>query len=140
VAGSPLTQRPDQVAASGSASAEAATPTGSRNSGEAGAGLLRRAAPLRKISPDNLPHMALNIKDESTDRLVRELAAETGETITTAVTVAVRERLERLRGSVPRERRAEELTRIAQRSAQRPVLDGRSPEEILGYGPDGLAA
>ncbi len=84
--------------------------------------------------------MALNIKDESTDRLVRELAAETGETITTAVTVAVRERLERLRGSVPRERRAEELTRIAQRSAQRQVLDGRSAEEILGYGPDGLAA
>jgi antitoxin VapB len=40
--------------------------------------------------------MALNIKAEQADRLVRELAAETGESITTAVTVAVRERLERL--------------------------------------------
>jgi antitoxin VapB len=82
--------------------------------------------------------MALNIKDESADRLVRELAAETGETITTAITVAVRERLERLRGAVPRERRQEELMRIATRSAQRRVRDGRSAEEILGYGPDGL--
>jgi antitoxin VapB len=82
--------------------------------------------------------MALNIKDEGTDRLVRELAAETGETITTAVTVAVRERLERLRGAVPRERRQQELTRIAKRSAQRRVRDSRSAEEILGYGPDGL--
>lgn len=82
--------------------------------------------------------MALNIKDEGTDRLVRELAAETGETITAAVTVAVRERLERLRGAVPRERRRQELTRIANRSAQRQVRDDRDAEEIIGYGPDGL--
>jgi antitoxin VapB len=86
-----------------------------------------------------LPHiMALNIKDEAADRLARELAAETGESITTAVTVAVRERLERLRGAVPREQRRQELARISQRSARRRVLDRRSAEEILGYGPDGL--
>jgi antitoxin VapB len=82
--------------------------------------------------------MALNIKDDGADRLARELAAETGETITTAVTVAVRERLERLRGAVPRERRQQELTRIAKRSAQRQVQDRRSAEEILGYGAAGL--
>ena len=82
--------------------------------------------------------MALNIKDEAADRLARELAAETGESITTAVTVAVRERLERLRGAVPREQRRQELARISQRSARRRVLDRRSAEEILGYGPDGL--
>jgi antitoxin VapB len=82
--------------------------------------------------------MALNIKDDGADRLARELAAETGETITTAVTVAVRERLERLRGAVPRERRRQALTRIAERSARRPVADRRSAEEILGYGADGL--
>jgi antitoxin VapB len=84
--------------------------------------------------------MALNIKDEAADRLARELAAETGESITTAVTVAVRERLERLRGAVPRERRRAELARISQRSARRRVLDRRSAEEILGYGPDGLSS
>lgn len=82
--------------------------------------------------------MALNIKDDGADRLARELAAETGETITTAVAVAVRERLERLRGAVPRERRRQELTQIAERSAGRRVRDRRGAEEILGYGPDGL--
>lgn len=82
--------------------------------------------------------MALNIKDESTDRLVRELAAETGESITTAVAIAARERLERLHGSVPRERRVEALARIAAASARLPVLDHRPADEILGYGHDGL--
>ncbi len=82
--------------------------------------------------------MALNIKDVGADRLVRELAAETGETITTAVTVAARERLERLRGGVPRERRHQELNQIARRSAGRRSRDRRSAEEILGYGGDGL--
>jgi antitoxin VapB len=84
--------------------------------------------------------MALNIKDDAADQLARELAAETGESITTAVTVAVRERLERLRGAVPRERRGQVLSRIAKRSATRPVTDLRSAEEILGYGPDGLSS
>lgn len=82
--------------------------------------------------------MALNIKDEAADRLARELAAETGESITTAVTVAVRERLERLRGAVPRERRRRELTEIAKRSSKRRLRDRRTADEILGYGPDGL--
>jgi len=82
--------------------------------------------------------MSLNIKDQSADRLVRELAAETGESITTAVTVAARERLERLRGGVPRERRERELARIAKRSAGRPVRDKRGADEILGYTDDGL--
>jgi antitoxin VapB len=40
--------------------------------------------------------MGLNIKNEETDRLVHELARVTGESLTTAVTVAVRERLDRL--------------------------------------------
>ena len=84
------------------------------------------------------PGMALNIKDDVADRLARELAAETGETITTAVTVAVRERLERLRGAVPRERRREALTTLTDRSSARPVRDRRGADEIMGYGPDGL--
>ena len=41
--------------------------------------------------------MGLNIKNEETYRLVRELADLTGESMTGAVTEAVRERLERLR-------------------------------------------
>lgn len=41
--------------------------------------------------------MGLNIKNEDTHGLVRELARLTGETQTAAVTMAVRERLERVR-------------------------------------------
>jgi antitoxin VapB len=41
--------------------------------------------------------MSLNLKNQETHRLARELAEKTGESLTTAVTVALRERLERLR-------------------------------------------
>ena len=41
--------------------------------------------------------MSLNIKNEETYQLARELANLTGETMTGAVTVALRERLERQR-------------------------------------------
>ncbi|MGH9506634.1 MAG: type II toxin-antitoxin system VapB family antitoxin [Terriglobales bacterium] len=41
--------------------------------------------------------MALNIKNSTTEALVKELAARTGESQTAAITAAVRERLERLR-------------------------------------------
>lgn len=82
--------------------------------------------------------MALNIKDPTTDRLVRELAETTGESITTAVTIAVRERLERVRGMAPAEVRKQAILRIAREFASLPVLDDRTPDEILGYDEDGL--
>jgi len=82
--------------------------------------------------------VALNIKDEGTDRIVRELAAETGESITVAVETAARERLERVRGAVPSEERVRRMREIASRSAALPVLDDRSPDEILGYDENGL--
>ena len=41
--------------------------------------------------------MGLNIKNEEAHRLAEELAKLTGESMTTAVTVAVRERLDRVR-------------------------------------------
>ena len=43
--------------------------------------------------------MSLNLKNEETHRLAHELAGMTGESLTTAVTVALRERLERLQQS-----------------------------------------
>jgi antitoxin VapB len=42
-------------------------------------------------------NMGLNIKNAETQRLARELAKLTGESMTAAVTEAVRERLERVR-------------------------------------------
>jgi len=41
--------------------------------------------------------MSLNIKNEQTHRLARELAKLTGENVTAAVTIALQERLERVR-------------------------------------------
>jgi antitoxin VapB len=81
--------------------------------------------------------MALSIKSDEADRLARDLAAETGETLTDAVVIALRERLDRqraLRGAGMRER----LARLAADAAAMPVLDDRTPEDILGYGEDGL--
>ena len=40
--------------------------------------------------------MSLNIKNDETDRLAHQLASLTGESLTTAVPIAVRERLDRL--------------------------------------------
>lgn len=45
--------------------------------------------------------MALNLKNDETERLARELATLTGETLTHTVTIAVQERLERIRRQAP---------------------------------------
>ncbi len=42
--------------------------------------------------------MALSIKNDEAERLARQLAAATGESVTRAVSVALRERLERVNG------------------------------------------
>ncbi len=42
--------------------------------------------------------MSLNIKDEKTHRMAKELARLTGESMTAAVNEAIRERLERVQG------------------------------------------
>lgn len=43
--------------------------------------------------------MSLNIKNTETNRLIRELAEMTGESMTDAITIAVQERLARLRAA-----------------------------------------
>jgi antitoxin VapB len=81
--------------------------------------------------------MALSIKDPEADRLAREVAARTGETLTTAIVTALRERLRRLRQR-PRRRLRDELREIGERCARLPTLDDRSPDAILGYDDRGL--
>ena len=43
--------------------------------------------------------MSINLKSPEAERLARDLAAATGESLTGAVTVALRERLERIRSA-----------------------------------------
>lgn len=57
--------------------------------------------------------MSLNIKNPGTVQLARELAAVTGESLTTAVTEAIRERLDRLASEQRREGMAERIHEIA---------------------------
>jgi antitoxin VapB len=52
--------------------------------------------------------MALSIKTEEADRLARELSRLTGETMTEAITTAMRERIERVRAA-----QADESTYLA---------------------------
>ena len=83
--------------------------------------------------------MPLSIKDPIADQLVRELAKQTGETLTEAIVVSVQERLSRIR-SAPNVSLAREIERIAKRCGSRPVRDARTAEEILGYDGTGLPA
>ena len=69
--------------------------------------------------------MSLNIKNEATCTLARELASLTGETMTGAITVALEERLERERRERSVEARVRELHEIGQRCA-RLLRDGPS--------------
>jgi antitoxin VapB len=83
--------------------------------------------------------MGLNLKNEEAHRLAQDLAGLTGESMTTAVTTAVRERLERIR----REREIDErvaksmvITRdIAKRLGKR--FRDLDPDELL-YDDKGL--
>ena len=82
--------------------------------------------------------MALSLKDPEVDRLAREVAARTGETLTAAVAAALRERLARLKGRRRRRPLRDDLREIARRCAALPTLDDRSADEIVGYDERGL--
>ncbi|WP_433635324.1 type II toxin-antitoxin system VapB family antitoxin [Nocardia sp. CA-120079] len=67
-----------------------------------------------------------------------ELAAQTGETLTEAVVVALRERLARETGRARTVPLRNELAAIRRRCAALPVIDTHSPDEIIGYDEHGL--
>ena len=61
--------------------------------------------------------MSLNIKNEATCALARELAQLTGETMTGAISVALRERLEREKRERDKEALLRDVRAIAERCA-----------------------
>ncbi len=71
--------------------------------------------------------MSLNIKNEETCRLARELARLTGESMTGAITVALEERLERERRQRSVEARLRDMRAISERCAK-----------LLGDGPSAV--
>jgi antitoxin VapB len=84
--------------------------------------------------------MALSIRDPKTDRLARELARLTGETMTEAIRTALEERLGRERRQRDRdmETRREAIMETLERVWAMPVSDDRSADEIIGYDEHGL--
>jgi len=83
--------------------------------------------------------MALIIEDDEADRLARALAQATGETVTEAIVIALRERLERERG-----RRAPgvaaRLRWLTREVSGLPVLDDRPAEQLVGYDEHGVTS
>ena len=77
--------------------------------------------------------MALSIKSPAAERLARQLAAETGESLTEAVQRSLAERLERLKGRRSAPDLVEALLAISARCSSLPDLDDREAEDILGY-------
>ena len=71
--------------------------------------------------------MSLNIKNDATCQLAGELARLTGETMTGAITIALRERLERERRLRGAPQRLREMRAIAERCAR-----------LLGPGPSAI--
>ena len=83
--------------------------------------------------------MPLSIKAPEADLLARTLAATTGETITEAVIVSMRERLAREERKQDNQHALlEELRAIAHHCASLPVLDNRTEDEIMGWDENGL--
>ena len=82
--------------------------------------------------------MPLSIKDPETERLARDLAERTGESITVATKKALEERLRRVSGARQKALLLEDLAAIRHRCAALPVIDNRKPDEIIGYDERGL--
>jgi antitoxin VapB len=82
--------------------------------------------------------MAISLKSLEAERMAREISSRTGESLTGAIQKSLEERLARLN----RQRRhrvvMSQLEDILQRVDRLPVLDPRTPDEILGYDERGL--
>lgn len=81
--------------------------------------------------------MALSIKNDEVEGLARELARETGESITQVILHALQRQAQQVH-----QRRAEgsvfaRIMRARERCTALPDRDSRSADEILGYGADG---
>ena len=82
--------------------------------------------------------MAISIKSVETERLAREIASKTGESLTGAIQKALEERLERIKQQRRSQILSSQLEDILRRVDALPVVDSRTPDEILGYDEHGL--
>ena len=79
--------------------------------------------------------MTLNIKNPEADELARQLAEQTGDPLEKAVIDALRDRLEKEKEIA---RKLERIREISEHFQSLPVLDARTPDEIIGYNEHGV--
>ena len=82
--------------------------------------------------------MPLSIKNDETERLARQVASETGESLTEAIQKALQERWERLKAKRCSHVLAGQVEDLLRRVDALPTLDSRPEDEILGYDEHGM--
>ncbi|MCK6530049.1 type II toxin-antitoxin system VapB family antitoxin [Myxococcota bacterium] len=82
--------------------------------------------------------MALSIQNDEVERRARELAELTGESLTEAVVLSLRERQERKRAAGDNRPLVERLMEIGRECARPPRVDDRAADDIVGHDPHGL--
>ncbi len=80
----------------------------------------------------------LNIKDEKTCALARQLADQSGQSLTRVVHDALEREVQRLALSKRPAAQLEDISEIIDRIAGRPVKDTRAADDIIGYDENGL--
>ncbi len=74
--------------------------------------------------------MGMNIKNPETHRLAKELARQRGETLTMAITIALKERLERGKQEKQPESRLEWLMKLSEKTA--PLMKDLPSSDQIG--------
>ena len=82
--------------------------------------------------------MPLSIKNDRTGHLARQVASETGESLTEAIHNALAERWQRLRSRRRSRVLTSQLEDMLHRVDALPTLDSRPEDEILGYDEHGM--
>jgi antitoxin VapB len=77
--------------------------------------------------------MAMSIKNDATERLARQVASETGESLTEAIQKSLEERWQRLKTKHRSRVLSSQLEDLLHRVDSLPTLDSRPADEILGY-------
>ncbi len=81
--------------------------------------------------------MTLNLQDSHVEKLVNEIASETGESPSQAMINALEERLARVQRGRAADNLFEDIMEISRRCRALADQDERSPHEILGYAKNG---
>jgi antitoxin VapB len=82
--------------------------------------------------------MPLSIKNDATERLARQVASATGESLTEAIHKALEGRWQQLKAQHRSRILHGQLEDLLQRVDAMPTLDSRPADEILGYDQHGM--